>query len=185
MKRVLTSCVVALALAAVLGVSAASANVDVQLNIKNQSTDQQGNHISATTGQQVKFTLTVKNLSKKKQMATVMVVGGIPGCMVREVREILLAPKETKKEFLTGAVPPGKAGLLTVRAEAVLADGNTDSDSGSVTFGPAKLSAAGGTIFQRIYVRMLVRGLLAALAGDDSGARSVTASISDVKSLYR
>jgi hypothetical protein len=185
MKRVLTSCVVALALAAVLGVSAASAHVDVKLNIKNLNNEQQGNHISAATGERVKFTLTVKNLSSRRQQATVTVVGGIPGCMITEVRTVELAPKETKKEFLVGEVPVGESGLLTVSATAVLSDGNTDSDNGSVLFGPAKLSSPSGSIFKRIYVQMLVRGLLAGLASDDEGARSLTASMSDVKSLYR
>ena len=182
MRRLLIASFAGLGLAAVLGVAAASAQVDVQLNIKNQSTDESGNNIHATTGQKVKFTLTVKNLSSKKQDVTVTVVGGIPGCMIREVRTVHFAPKETKKEFVSGPVPAGKSGLLTVQATAVLAGGSSDTDSGSVAFGPAKL--ASGRVFYDVFVRMLVRGLLAALESDDASV-STLSSMGDFKSLYR
>ena len=183
MKRVLTSCVVALALAAVLGVPVASAQVDVSLNIKNLITDQQGNNIRATTGQTVKFTLSVKNLSSKRQNITVTVVGGIPGCMIREVRTVEFGPKETKKEFVKGDVPAGKSGLLTVQATGVLAGGGSDTDNGSVAFGPTKVGSA-SSVFQEVYLRMLVRGLLAALESDD-GPVSTMSSMGDFKSFYR
>ncbi len=82
--------------------------MDVQLDIKNQTTNQLGHNVSATTEQKVKFTITVKNLSKKKSTATVMLtatVPSIPGCTVSEARTIELSPSETKKEWGASRLP--------------------------------------------------------------------------------
>src|SRR5262245_59482536 len=83
MKTMLTSVFVALALAATLGANVASANVAVQLEIKNQSTNTAGHFVSATTGQKVKFTATLKSQVGKKATAVVTLradVPTIPGC---------------------------------------------------------------------------------------------------------
>lgn len=187
MKRMLTTGFVALAFALTLGANAAAADhVDVQLNIKNQNTDQAGHVVSAATGQKVKFTIKVKNLTKQKATATVVLnatVPSIPGCTVTETRTVELAPRETKQEWMSGNVPVGKSGVLVVDASATIA-GHTDTDHAELTFGPGKTTESSGeTWFHQAYVRMLVKGLMMALASSPDGVSEST--ISDVKSLFR
>ena len=187
MKRMLTTGVVALAFALTRGANVAAADhVDVQLDIKNQITNQAGHVVSATTGQKVKFSIKVKNLSKQKVTATVVLdatVPSIPGCTVSETRTIELAPRQTKQEWMSGDVPVGRSGVLLVDATATIGT-HTDTDHAQLTFGPAKTTeSAGEGWFQQAYVRMLVKGLMMALASDTDGFSEGT--ISDVKSLFR
>ncbi len=187
MKRMLTTGFVALAFALTLDANAASADhVDVQLEIKNQDTNQAGHAVSATTGQKVKFTIKVKNLSRQRVTATVVLnaaVPSIPGCTVSETRTIEFAPRETKQEKMSGDVPVGRSGVLLVDASATIGS-HTDTDHAELTFGPAKTTeSTGESWFQQAYVRMLVRGLMMALASDPDGVSEAT--ISDVKSLFR
>lgn len=185
MKRMLTTGVVALAFALTLGANAASADhVDVQLEIKNGG--QSGHVVSAITGDKVKFTIKVKNLSKQKASVTVVLnatVPSIPGCTVTETRTIQLAPRETKQESMSGDVPVGRSGVLLVDASATIGP-HTDTDHAALTFGPAKTTeSAGEGWFHQAYVRLMVKGLMMALANSTDGVADGT--FSDVKSLFR
>ena len=187
MKRMLTTGFVALAFALTLGANAASADhVDVQLEIKNQHNGQAGHVVSATTGQKVKFTIKVKNLSKQRVSMTVVLnatVPTIPGSTVSETRTIQLAPRETKQESMSGNVPVGQSGVLLVDASATIGT-HTDTDHAQLTFGAAKTTeSAGDGWFHQAYVRLMVKGLMMALANSTDGVADGT--FSDVKSLFR
>jgi hypothetical protein len=185
MKRMLTTGVVALAFALTLGANAASADhVDVQLEIKNGG--QSGHVVTATTGEKVKFTVKVKNLSKQSAPVTVVLtatVPSIPGCTVTETRTIQFHSRETKQEWMSGVVPVGRSGVLLVDVSATIGT-HTDTDHAQLTFGPAKTTeSAGEGWFHQAYVRVLVKGLMMALANSTDGV--VDGTISDVKSLFR
>jgi hypothetical protein len=185
MIQVLTSTIVALACAATIGASVvAAATVDTNLEIKcgNQS----GNYVSAVTGDRVKFAITLKNLSGTKAMATVTLraeVPTIPGTLVSETRTIALKPRQTKKEWMEGRVPADKSGVLMIDATAELG-GESDSDHAELTFGPSKIGGSTESWFSRAYLRMLVKGLMLALASDDPEAPTAS-TMSAVKLLFR
>ena len=186
MKTLLTSVFVALVLAATLGANVASANVAVQLEIKNQSTNTVGHFVSATTGQKVKFTANLKSLVGKKATGVVTLsanVPSIPGCTVTETRTVNLAGYEVKKEWMVGEVPVGRAGVLLVDISATV-NGVTATDHAELTFGPAKTSSSfSDNWFSQAYVRMLVKGLMLALASSEPEATATT--MGAVKLLFR
>ncbi|HZM17685.1 MAG TPA: hypothetical protein VFE28_16945 [Candidatus Krumholzibacteria bacterium] len=185
MKTMLTSVFVALALAATLGAKVASANVAVQLEIKNQSTNTAGHFVSATTGQKVKFAATLKSLVGKKATGVVTLranVPSIPGCSVTETRTVTLSGHEVKNEWMAGVVPTGRSGVLLVDISATV-NGVTATDHAELTFGPSKTAGISDRWFNQAYVRLLVKGLMMAITSDETQPTNTT--MGAVKLLFR
>jgi len=173
----------ALAVSCVLGVSVASADLSMTLLIENKSTQEVGTNISAASGDQVKFSLEVRNLGRQKVDATVTVVGGIPGCMIEETVVTNLASNQKRRQNVSGKVPLGHAGkVLTVEVRAVASDGSVATAQGSVNlFAKTSTGSSDPSPFERTFLRMLTKGLL--LSMEDEGPAETT--MSGLKALFR
>jgi hypothetical protein len=181
--RALFGTITALMCVAVLGVGAASAAIDLQLQLENITTHQAGAQVTARPGDIVRLTLTLSNLTRTKTRADVTFVGSLPGVTVRATESTKLTGRQTKRHSEQMKVPAGFTGPLVAAVSARTADGSFDSASGGVVLTTPKTGgpSVAPSPFQRLFLETLARGIVHAFLADDGASTSFSA----VKDLYR
>jgi len=183
MKKLLTVGVVVFAAALALGSSPAAASIDVVLKVENKTTGEVGTNVSASAGDRVAILLLVTN-NGERQDVEIEVVGGVEGCIIEVEAEKKFAAGQTRRKRMQGRVPEGHSGTFFVDVDAEGDDGSSGSATATVQLGPSKVenSAPSSGMLQRMFVRMMARGLLDGLMSDDTPAAS---TFGHVKGLFR
>ncbi|UCE01899.1 MAG: hypothetical protein JSW67_11600 [Candidatus Latescibacterota bacterium] len=182
MKKSVWTGLVALSL--LISVGVASADIDIELEIDNKTTKEKGKSVSASPGDLVRITARLINLSGETLAGDIVLVAGIPGCMIEETLDFSLRKNQRRQRFVQDRVPAGHTGPLTVDV-SVDAGSCSDSDFAIMTFATNKPNAADhASVFERIFVRMLARSLAVGLASDH-GPVTQAIGFSELKALYR
>ncbi len=183
MKRLLVMGLAVLAATLTLGSSPALADIDVVLQVENRTTGQVGSDVSASAGDRVAITLLITN-NGPRQMVDIEVVGGMVGCLVEVETERRFAAGQTRRKRMQGRVPEGHTGTFFVEVSAEGDDGCSGSDTATVQLGASKAANAepSAGLMQRMFVRMMARGLLDGIANDNT---PVPATFGELKGLFR
>ena len=201
MKRLLNTRAVALAFTLVLGASLVSADgmnentppgkkpLRVELHISNNTTGEGGNSVTASAGDEITFKLRVKNNRKDPVSVECVLDAGIPGCMIQEVRTVMLGKGKQAKEIVMGTVPAEQSGVLMIDVICTSSASDVMSDHAELAFNldaKATGEAHGGRsgIWQQILIRTLAKSMLAGLAADGDEIIAET-SMSRLKNIYR
>ena len=183
MKRLLATGAIAAAITLTLGVCSAFANVDVDLEIENLTTGEVGSSVSAAAGDQVIVRLVVTN-NGPSQKVDVNVVAGTINCTHEVSANKKFKSGKSRTKRVRRTIPRNRTGTFVAEVTATGADGSSDSEAVSLSFGAAKVGSAPseGGMFQRIFTRMLATALLDGITSDPS---QVLSSFGQVKNLYR
>jgi hypothetical protein len=167
-----------------MGLGHAHADVDVEVLVENLTTGESGSSVSAASGEQVALQLTLTN-SGADQKVDITVVAGTVECTHEVSVNRHFKAGQTFTKRVKGRIPASHRETLVVDASALAADGCSDSDSGSLDFGVGKVgngSSSRGSVFQRMFTRMIARGLLETMSSD---REPVASTFGEVKHLFQ